>query len=174
MVKLTNNKLHSLLALIALVGSISVLFCVTGCQVEKRNLEEDRAVLLQTDREFSQKSVEAGAAEAFRIYLSEEALELPAGSNPVFGRSAIYEGMKPGQEQYVLAWEPQDGEAAKSSDLGYTWGKYTVTSKPETGEPVKSHGKYLNVWKKQADGSWKVLVDMGNKSPAPEMEVEEE
>lgn len=171
--KLT-EKLHFLLTLITLVAGLTVLFCVTGCRVEKPNLAEERAILLQTDRDFSQKSVEAGAAEAFRIYLAEEALELGAGSHPVHGRNAIYEGMKPGQEQYVLAWEPQDGEAAKSSDLGYTWGKYTVTSKPETGEPVKSHGKYLNVWKKQADGSWKVLVDMGNKSPAPEMEVEEE
>lgn len=31
-----------------------------------------------------------------------------------------------------------------------------------------SHGKYLNIWEKDADGNWKVAVDMGNSSPAPE------
>ncbi len=67
-----------------------------------------------------------------------------------------------------MAWEPQKGEVAQSGDLGYTWGKYTVETKDKDGKPVKSHGKYLNVWKKQANGSWKVVVDIGNKSPSPD------
>ncbi len=153
----------------AVIIAVCLLLLNMSCShTEEMDSATEKAVLLQTDRDFSRKSMEEGAAEAFRAYLAEDALELPAGSNPVFGRDSIYERMKPDQDKYVLAWEPQDGKAAHSGDLGYTWGKYTITTKGKDGEPVKSHGKYLNVWKKQADGSWKVLVDMGNKSPSPE------
>ncbi len=160
------------LPLFAITGLLVFLPTAYGAHHEKPMPQTEKSLLLQTDRDFSKKSVESGAAEAFKIFLTEDALELPAGSHPVFGRNSIYQGMKPGQESYVLEWEPQDGEVAQSGDLGYTWGFYTVTSKTDNGETVKSHGKYLNVWKKQADGSWKVAVDMGNKSPAPETKEE--
>jgi len=34
-------------------------------------------------------------------------------------------------------------------------------------QPVVDNGKYLTVWKKQADGSWKVLFDMFNTDMPP-------
>ena len=49
--------------------------------------------------------------------------------------------------------------------MGYTWGEYTLMFKAETGDTVKNYGKYLDIWKKMDDGSWKVSLDMGNKSP---------
>jgi ketosteroid isomerase-like protein len=51
---------------------------------------------------------------------------------------------------------------AESGDMGWTWEKYQVVVDAET----VSSGKYVNVWKKQADGSWKVRVDIGNQKPA--------
>jgi ketosteroid isomerase-like protein len=46
----------------------------------------------------------------------------------------------------------------------------TTSSSPTTkkGKPVTFYGKYTSIWNKQKDGSWKVVVDMGNSSPAPE------
>jgi ketosteroid isomerase-like protein len=46
--------------------------------------------------------------------------------------------------------------------MGWTWGRYTATSPGENGEMVSSHGKYLNIWIKDDEGNWRVLVDMGN------------
>ena len=75
--------------------------------------------------------------------------------------------MKENQGDYKLEWTPQYAEVAKSGELGYTWGKYILSYRDEKGEEQKSYGKYLNIWKKQKDGSWKVAVDMGNSSPVP-------
>lgn len=61
----------------------------------------------------------------------------------------------------VLTWKPQDGLISKSKDFGYTWGFYTVSL--TNGKKIK--GKYLNIWSKQANGVWKVMVDMGNLNP---------
>lgn len=126
--------------------------------------ETDR--LLQTDREFSRYSQESTPAEAFHRYLDEQAWQLPQMSEPIQGRDAIYDGMVGGD--YLLSWEPVTGLVAKSGDLGYTWGRYEMRMADASGDTVSHFGKYLNVWRRQKDGSWRVLVDMGNSSPAPE------
>jgi len=55
-------------------------------------------------------------------------------------------------------------DISASGDLGYTWGKYEFCAKGADGAEKVEHGKYMTVWKKQADGSRKVAVDMGNAS----------
>jgi ketosteroid isomerase-like protein len=127
--------------------------------------EAEKEKLLQTDIEFAQFSVSQGAAEAFKEYLTEDALQLPAGNNPVRGVNNIYNGMKDNQSNYTLDWSPRYAEVAKSGELGYTWGTYSLAYKDENGEEQKSYGKYLNIWKKQANGNWRVAVDIGNDSP---------
>lgn len=126
------------------------------------------ARLLETDRAFSARSVEIGAAKAFREYLAEDALMLSDGENPTTGRETIFEGMSKGNPDNVLIWEPQKAQVAKSGDLGWTWGTYEYPVMEADTVKSVSHGKYLNIWEKDADGNWKVAVDMGNSSPAPE------
>ncbi len=58
----------------------------------------------------------------------------------------------------------------RDGDLAYTWGTYrSRLLMDETREPMPGHnenGKVLFVWTKQADGSWKITVDMGNDLPS--------
>ena len=128
----------------------------------------EREKLLQTDREFAAFSVKNGAAEAFNKYLTRDAMQLPAGKAPVRGRETIYRSMAPNQDKYELNWEPQRAEVARSGELGWSWGTYTVGYTDASGKPAKEHGKYVNIWKKQPDGSWRVYLDTGNQSPAPQ------
>ena len=127
----------------------------------------EKEKLLQTDIEFAQFSINQGAAEAFKKYLTENALQLPAGRNPIQGRNNIYNIMKENQDDYTLDWSPKYAEVSISGELGYTWGKYILSYIDEDGNKQNSYGKYLNIWKKETDGSWRVSVDMGNKSPNP-------
>jgi len=149
-----------------IVGLLLISFLSVRCEL-KVDVEKEQLKLLQTDVEFSKKSVEVGAADAFHMYLADDAIQLPAQADPIMGRESIYSRMKASSGKYILEWEPKKAEVSKSGDLGYTWGTYTVTSEDEHGEKKTSYGKYLNVWKKQNDGSWKVLIDIGNQSPEP-------
>jgi len=62
-------------------------------------------------------------------------------------------------------------EVAKSGDIAYTQGTYTMTlTDPATKQPVTDKGKYVTVYKKQADGGWKAVEDIQNTDlpmPAP-------
>ena len=153
--------------------SLSILCCVAGMLVLmvgcKRaiDVEKETLMLLQTDVAFSKRSVEAGAAEAFHSYLASDAIQLSAQSDPIEGLESIYAKMKESGDGYTLTWEPKKSEVSRSGDIGYTWGIYTLTGSDKQGEMKHSYGKYLNVWRKQADGSWKVIIDIGNQSPAP-------
>ncbi|MCF7796233.1 MAG: nuclear transport factor 2 family protein [Lentisphaeria bacterium] len=145
---------------------IILISTVGGCGVEKSQTQM-KAELLETDRAFAAWSVEHGAAEAFRHFLAPDAMELSPRSEPVYGRETIYQEMLNAGEDYILAWDPQDGDVAASGDLGWTWGRYTFSFQDADGIDRVNYGKYLNIWKKQPDGTWRVVVDMGNQSPAP-------
>lgn len=144
-----------------------VLACLLGVMLacgKKVAREKELVHLLQTDKEFSEFSVENGAAEAFKKYLMEKAVQLPVGQNPIQGRNNIYEEMLQSGSDYTLSWKPQNGEVALSRDMGYTWGVYTLSVQNDAGDIQKQTGKYLNVWKKDNAGKWRVIIDMGNQN----------
>lgn len=145
----------------------STLIFQVACS-QHMDIEFEKEKLLQTDKDFAQFSVNRGAAEAFNKYLTDGALQLPAGKNPVQGRQNIYEKMKDNQGNYTLNWSPQFAKITNSGELGYTWGTYVLSYKDDEGKEQKSYGKYLNIWEKQTDGNWKVAVDIGNESPNPD------
>ena len=60
-----------------------------------------------------------------------------------------------------LTWAPTAVIAASSGDLGFSSGTYDMTF-TDKGKPVHDKGKYVTVWKKQADGSWKAVRDIFN------------
>ena len=67
-----------------------------------------------------------------------------------------------------LSWQANKVEVSRSSDLAYIVGAYQL--KDPHGKPATDQGKFVEVWKKQADGKWKVAADIFNSDlalPAP-------
>ncbi|MCF7805928.1 MAG: nuclear transport factor 2 family protein [Candidatus Marinimicrobia bacterium] len=152
------------LPLIMMLAAVSIVVsCGSPSVAENRAGAKE---LLKTDRNFSEFSVRHGSADAFRKYLAPDALLLPAGANPIRGRDSIYASME-GDTVGVLSWTPREAEVAQSGEMGYTWGEYMYEYPKQDGTAGRSHGKYLNVWKKQSDGTWRVFIDIGNQSPVP-------
>jgi ketosteroid isomerase-like protein len=142
------------------------LLMILGCS-STVDVDAEQQRLLEADRAFAQASIDHGAAEAFRMFLAEDALMLPAGGTPITGRDTIFEGMSSGPAS-LLTWEPQRAEVARSGELGWTWGTYEVRPEGDLEAEPLAYGKYVNVWRTQPDRTWKVIVDTGNSSPAPE------
>jgi ketosteroid isomerase-like protein len=129
--------------------------------------EKDRAALLAVDAEFSDAAQKIGLGEAFAKYADAEATMLPANENAVTGAAGIRAQFADTPAGTALVWKPYKAEAAASGDLGYTLGTYELRSTGADGKPVVRYGKYCSVWKKQKDGGWKWVVDVGTPSPAP-------
>ncbi len=150
-----------LLTRVTLTASIllaPLLLGACGGSVATQAAEAQR--LLQVDRAFAASSLDQGTAAAFFANMSEDALQLPANAAPVQGRKRIRDRLGDLGAQ-VLDWTPQQAEVSRSLDLGWTWGEWRLYRSAASKE-VTARGKYLNVWKRGADGVWKLAVDIGN------------
>jgi ketosteroid isomerase-like protein len=63
---------------------------------------------------------------------------------------------------FTISWTTTHADVAKSGDLGYTTGTYQDSYKGPDGKMVNEVGKYVCVWAKQKDGSWKAVHDIWN------------
>ena len=60
----------------------------------------------------------------------------------------------------VLDWRPVHAEVAASGELGLSTGPWKLTSRADPRAPP-AYGQFVSIWKRQPDGSWRVLVDLG-------------
>jgi ketosteroid isomerase-like protein len=99
-------------------------------------------------------------------YYAENAVEVPEGAPVLQGKESIGKTMAfLNDKQNHLTWTPIGADISASGDLGYTYGSYEMRMTGTDGKPVVAHGKYTTIWKKQRDGNWKVVLDIGNNGP---------
>ncbi|MFC2080644.1 YybH family protein [Bacteroidota bacterium] len=116
--------------------------------------------LMQADRDFSSLSAEIGMKQAFLDFADDTAVLLQSNAMPVVGKQAIMKSFEAFSDTgFVLTWEPLSADISKSRDLGYTYGLYSFFNNADSSI---SRGKYVSIWKKQDDGSWKFVLDGGN------------
>lgn len=128
-----------------------------GAQVRGR---ADPRELLHADSAFAALSVTNGAKNAFLAFAAEEAISFGGGAQMTQGRQAIGAGFDGFPAGAVLEWWPVAAEIAPSGDLGCTVGEARIPS-------LNHYSKYLTIWRRQHDGTWKFVADGGNVRPAP-------
>jgi ketosteroid isomerase-like protein len=121
----------------------------------------DEAAVRQTDANWS-KAAQSKKVDDWVAFYSDDAVILPPNDKKATGKDDVrrYIGqllMLPGLN---LSWEPSKVEVARSGDLAYTQGTYRMAFPDPHGKPATDQGKTLEVWRKQADGSWKCVADM--------------
>ncbi len=138
-----------------------LLILLLGCN-PKIDMEEEKEKLLQTDIEFSNRSVEVGNHQAFIEYASPDAVLLRDNSYPVVGRPALkklYSELT--DSNYRLTWKPSFGKVSKSGDLGYTYGIYLLEITEGEQKGQVRQGTYCSIWEKNAKGEWRFVLDTG-------------
>ena len=118
----------------------------------------DAAAIRATDADWV-KAVKDPAA--FTSFYAEDAVLLPPGGPMTNGKERIGEAWRQmvAQPGFDLTFAPTKVEVSKSGDLAYEIGDYALTVNDKRGKPQTSKGKYVVVWAKQANGTWKVVVD---------------
>lgn len=122
--------------------------------------------LLDLDAKFSALSAEKGTVVAFSTYLADSAIAAQDRGGFLHGLPAIIDDMGT-DGTGTLTWKPLGGSLPEGSSLGYTYGRWTYEGQDFEGNPTSEHGKYVSIWRKQYDGTWKIIFDMGNGNEAP-------
>ncbi len=144
--------------------SLNPLAKPTANPLTDPTLSPGTAFLFNLEAKFAEDTAKGGG-KAFASWFADDAVTLGTGKAAVIGKFAIAANANWDPAQYQLTWTPQGGQMSPAGDMGFTWGHYEGASKDHNGNPVKSTGRYMTIWKKLPDGSWKVALDSSNDEP---------
>jgi len=144
------------------------ILSVTACQAAPPPppslSDADRTAIRQNDESFAKAANAKDFGTNASMYTDDGAI-LPPNGTAVIGRQQIQKWMSDFPPFSELTIEPVDVDGR--GDVAYDRGNYSMTITPADGTPIHDRGKYVAIWRKQADGSWKMRWDMFNSDLAP-------
>jgi ketosteroid isomerase-like protein len=124
-------------------------------------LSDADAAAIMADSDAFSESVLSGDWAAAAAHYTDDAIFMPPNEAVIQGRANIQAWMEafPPITHFDLEIEEMDGRG----DLAFVRGTLTMTLEPEgAAEPIQDTGKYVEIRRRQADGSWLMAVDIFN------------
>jgi len=156
------------------VISILAFAAVAGCSPDasqeggSQQLDEVAAIR-QADLAWVAAQAEDGLDGTMSAYL-DDAIMLSPNAPMSVGKGAIRAASTEagiGSPGFSVSWGPTKIEVARSGELAYAIGTNRGTVPGPCGTPIELKGKYIEIWKKDSDGTWKVAADMFSSDLAP-------
>ncbi len=142
---------------------VFLLAFATACQTQA-DTRADEAALRKLDDEWSKAAGSSRDVEKTVSYYSDDAVVMLPNIPTLSGKKPVRALWKSMLESpsFSGGWQATKVEVARSGDLAYVSGNYEFKETDAGGKPITDKGKYLEIWKKQTDGSWKCVADMFN------------
>ena len=122
--------------------------------------------MMRTEQRFAARALVVGWKQAFLEYFADSAVAFN-GDQTEPARDQFRRQPDPPKDRRLI-WEPRYGDISSTGDLGYLTGPVRrIVPGQNNGQPY--HSVYASVWRRQADGSYKVVMDMGVPTPGPVM-----
>jgi ketosteroid isomerase-like protein len=149
-IKYSNYNLPFMKKILMLFVAV-ICMLLSGVAQSNKNLQG----LVTAEKAFAQSSKETSTKEAFLKYLADDGILFRP--TPLNGKK-FWNGIEKGED--LLTWEPIFADISAAGDLGFTTGPFEQKG-DRAGQQAAGGGTYISVWKKQSDGLWKVMADLG-------------
>ena len=150
-----------LVAFLAGCGASAPTSAVVNKAAEEMKLREIESAWVQ--------SIAARDLDQVMANYTDDAVLMTPGAPAAKGKDAIraaWKGMIGSLQKMEFA--PYRIELSKTGDFATTLGAYMMTiTDPKTKKPIDDRGSYVTVYRKQADGGWKVVEDIAVSEVAP-------
>lgn len=145
--------------LLALIATLTVSLSAQRAEVLPDALRQ----MADTERAFAARALVVGWKDAFLEYFSDRAVGFEKGlAGPA--KEQIRANPDPPKDMQLL-WEPRVGDIAASAEIGWLTGpSQTINPARNKGEP--RHAVYASVWKRERDGAFRVVMDVGVTTPS--------
>ena len=142
------------------------IIALIACNKPKVDTQKEGEILMQLDREWSRVAA-TDSIDKIMSYWADDAIFYSADRPTLNGKAAIramVDGMYkvPG---FKISWEPIKVDVSESGDMAYILEKNAFTMNDSTGKAVTTYGRAVTVWKKDKDGNWKNIVEVGVDDP---------
>ena len=140
---------------------VAVAGAVSSAQVDTQALPR----MVATERAFAAATEHIGVRDGFLTFFADDAVSLDPGAS---GASAAVSRAKDGLVKLPptklpvlsrLMWEPYTGQISEDGTLGWLSGPYVILN--QLSKEIDRKGAYFSVWKRQADGTYRVWLDEG-------------
>lgn len=152
---------------VAVAVLAALLLAVHARAQRADSLPPDLVTMIDTERAFAARALGVGWKQAFLEYFADDAIG--------FERNEV--GLAKGQisrqpdppKDLKLQWEPRYGDVSTTGEIGYLIGPVqTVRASSAAGQKATvRHSNYASIWKKQTDGTYRVILDFGTATPGP-------
>src|ERR1700674_2807239 len=154
-------KMRTALPLLLITSAFLTTSCAPSAPVDNR--AADASAIQAFDKQWSATAARNDLEGTVAFY-ADDAVLLPPNAPIATDRKSTRESwaglLGPNT---AVSWKVSKVEVAKSGELGYLYGTYSLSIQdPKGGPPVRDTGKLVEIWKKQADGKWKCIVDTYN------------
>lgn len=143
-------------------------FLLVGCQpqaAEPGPLAEEDGAAIRSAVDVLREAALAGDWATYAAQFTENGVAMPPNEGAVEGRQAIEEWAS---GYSVSAFTTQQATLEGRGDLAYRRGTYSITlTPPGMEEEATDQGKFVEIWREQEDGSWKIAVDIWNSNQSP-------
>jgi ketosteroid isomerase-like protein len=157
----SRNSSQALIYVVAAACAFAVLFAAFPALAA--DTDANARALMKLDDDWS-KAATAKDVNKVASYYADDAIAYPPNEPAANGREAAKRVWAAyfAEPTFKISWKATHAEVAKSGDIGFTSGAYEDSFKGPDGKMVNEKGKYVCVWKKQKDGSWKAVHDIWN------------
>jgi len=142
--------------------------CLAGCNASTSTRStadraSDEAKIRQLDSDWVKAAATHNAA-AWTAFYADDAVVLPPNEKIADNKAAIHASITDFLAMPTLhvTWKPTQLVLADAGDIAYLYGSYQLSANDKAGKPINDTGKLVEIWKKQADGQWKCVVDTWN------------
>lgn len=167
------KKSNWLLLTIILVITSAMLFFTFSCKTEADSREADITAINELYDQYCLR-VNTGDLDLFISLWTDDAIKMDVDYPAIFGKENIRAYFKVPFEQFnINAAIYGETEVQVSDDWAFSRGTYTLSLTPkEGGSTTYIDGKWLDILKRQADGSWKIYIDCLNYNAPPKVGIE--
>jgi ketosteroid isomerase-like protein len=131
--------------------------------VKEKRFPAALAPVVEAEHAFAQRSIDEGMKPAFLGYAASEGVVV--NRNGLVNAIETWSKRDPAPKG-LLTWWPTYADVSRAGDLGWTTGPFEFREKPTDEKPADT-GHFFTVWRKQPDGAWKWVLDLGIRHPAP-------
>jgi hypothetical protein len=150
---------HRLTSIHLMAAALLLGACANAPTYPDGTLED----LFNAERAFARDATERGVRAAFLDHFATDGVDFRPGPGAM--RERMLARPAPADPlALLLDWSPQAGAVARSGDLGFTTGPYSLRNQRDPSAPTR-YGYFFSVWKRE-NGRWRVALDAGLSTPA--------
>ena len=153
--------------LVFLVGLVSFMVACQRQPAADTSVADERAIRV-AEIEWAKAAAAKNIERTLSFYADDASMFAP--NAPIAtGKQAIRAVWAPEFTNvgFAIHWQTTKIDVSRAGDLAYTHGSYDFTLNDARGKPVTDRGKYVVVWKKKPDGTWRAVADIWNSDLPP-------